>query len=84
MRKALIETITGKVTNVILIEDGADWPIPAGHTLRDAANANPGDTWDGVTFIRAAPTPPDPAIAAFKNGTTAEKFLMLARRAGLA
>lgn len=56
-RKALIETATGKVLNVIELEDGANWQPPMGHYVREAGNANPGDTWDGTKFI---PRPPSP------------------------
>lgn len=55
-RKALIETATGLVANVIEIEDGANWQPPAGQSLIDAANANPGDTWDGTQFVPRQPT----------------------------
>lgn len=55
MRKALIETATGLVANVVELEDGANWQPPAGHHVRDADNASPGDTWDGVGFV---PRPP--------------------------
>lgn len=57
MRKALVKTVTGLVVNVIEIESGANWPIPAGHTLVDAAKAaSPGDTWDGVKYVRPPAT----------------------------
>mgnify|MGYP001615882044 CR=1 FL=1 len=56
MRKAVIESATGKVVNVIEIADGATWTLPMGHSLRDAGNASPGDTWDGAKFVARAPT----------------------------
>ena len=55
MRKALIRTSDGLVVNVILIEDGANWPIPTGHELRDAEGASPGDTWNGVKYVKPVP-----------------------------
>ena len=58
MRKAIIESATGLVKNVILIDDGADWAIPDGCELVDASEAGgPGDTWDGLQFV------PAPAVA---------------------
>ena len=52
-RKALVDS-TGLVLNVIVIEDGADWPIPAGCILVDAAFAGgPGNTWSGTRFMPA-------------------------------
>jgi len=63
MRKALIETKTGKVNNVIELGTGANWKPPIGHYIRDAANAGPGDTWDGKKFIPApAPDPMPPTL----------------------
>lgn len=55
-RKALIETATGKVVNVIELADRAKWQPSPGHFILDADNANPGDTWDGLKFITRQPT----------------------------
>lgn len=66
MRKALIETTTSKVSNVIELEDGANWQSPAGHFIRDADNASPGDTWDGTKFAKSLPTSAE--IIATKRG----------------
>ena len=55
-RKALIETLTGRVDNIIELKDGAAWEAPPGYTTRDADNASPGDTWDGAKFIPRPPT----------------------------
>lgn len=60
MRKALIETATGKVVNVIELEYGANWQPPQGCYVRDAQNASPGDTWDGSKFIPAPTVVPEP------------------------
>lgn len=55
MRKAIVRESDGFVTNVIEIEDGANWPIPNGCYLVDAVNnGSPGDTWDGKEFLRSA------------------------------
>lgn len=63
-RKALIETATGKVVNIIALEDGADWQPPMGHHVQDARDAGPGDTWDGAKFIPQPelPVPLDPNV----------------------
>ena len=50
MRQAIIETVTGKVANVI--EAGAGHPVASGHELRPAGDAAPGDTWDGTRFVK--------------------------------
>lgn len=51
MRKTVVNKATGLVANVIVLEDGANWPVPAGHLLVDAeAQGSVGDTWDGFTF----------------------------------
>ena len=55
MRKALIRDSDHLVMNVILLEEGADWLVPSGHTLQDADNAGPGDTWDGSKYVKPAP-----------------------------
>jgi len=50
MRKVLIDS-NNNVVNVILIEEGANWSPPEGHTLiDDGPNAEPGGTWDGTRF----------------------------------
>ena len=81
-RKALIRKSDGLVVNVILADES--YVPPDGVDVVSAESAgSPGDRWDGVKFIPPAPTPPNPDIAAFKNGTTAEKFLILGRRIGV-
>lgn len=63
MRKALIETATGKVVNVIELEPNADWQPPSGHYVRDALNASPGDTWNGTSFVKPVlPPEVDPDV----------------------
>ena len=48
MRKALIEIATGKVINIIEVED---WQPPAYLALLEPGVANVGDTWDGTKFV---------------------------------
>jgi hypothetical protein len=60
-RKAIIETATGAIVNIIEIEADADWACPVGFELRDMGENNKariGGTWDGSQFI--APVIPDP------------------------
>ena len=49
-RMALVETVTGKVINVIELEPNSDWQLPIGHEIWDAEDGGIGDTWDGVKF----------------------------------
>lgn len=71
MRRALIEAATGKVLNVIELEEDSTWQPPDGGELLDEANsqqASPGDTWDGTKLI-AAPQPIPEAPISFKTFT---------------
>lgn len=52
MRKAVVRESNGFVENVIEIEFPTTWQPPEGCYLIDALDASPGDTWDGVKFIR--------------------------------
>jgi hypothetical protein len=60
MRHALINSSTGMVVNVIMLdpEVQADpkraWPVPDGHEVVASDTAHPGDHWDGTKFT----TPP--------------------------
>ncbi len=85
MRKALIETTTGMVVNIIEIEDGANWQPLAGHEIQDALKASPGDTWDGVKFIPPPPAPPpiDWKAQWVAADTAAKKLSVIAKRLGL-
>lgn len=59
MRKAVVGLASGKVVNVIEIEEGAKWSPPEGCALMDGGEI--GDTWDGKKFIKpeiAEPVPP--------------------------
>ena len=56
MRKALINTATKQVVNVIELEPTSTWQIPTGYQVMDAGNASPGDTWDGAKFVPRPPT----------------------------
>jgi len=67
MRKALAEITTGKVINVIELEDKSTWQPPTGYQVLDALNASPGDIWDGSKFVPAPPTASE--IAAQKRQT---------------
>lgn len=60
MRKALFETATGLVVNIIVLEDGANWTPLEGCEVVDAETVGGvGDTWDGQHFVAASePTPP--------------------------
>lgn len=65
MRRALIESSTGKMVNVIEIEADSIWQPPEGCELLDEANsqqASPGDTWDGTNFIPAPEPIPEAPI----------------------
>lgn len=62
MRKALVDA-TGKVINVIEIEEGSNWKPPAGCYLLNeevSQQANIGDMWDGKTLIKVEPIPVEP------------------------
>lgn len=52
MRKAVIRQLDGFVDNVIEIEDGANWYPPDGCFLIDGGDGSPGDTWDGIKFVK--------------------------------
>ena len=59
MRLALVETATGKVTNVI--KAAGTWQAPPGYFTIEAAGASPGDLWDGVKFVPRPLTPEETA-----------------------
>ena len=59
MRAAITRDRDGFVINVIVVED-LDFPVDKGHTLREALNAGPGWTWNGVGFNLPPPAPPAP------------------------
>ena len=59
-RMALIRTATGLVENVIELEPGANWAAPAGYFTRDAEDGGPGDTWNGIRFVKPPVPPPLP------------------------
>ena len=61
-RKALIQTNTGLVLNVLVLPDGVTHRVDRGTRLIDGIGASPGDTWDGSDFIAPTPEPPDPAV----------------------
>ncbi len=87
-RKALIEIATGKVVNVIELEDGANWQPPAGHYVQEALNASPGDTWDGTKFVPVPISiPPSPPVnwraLWLAADTAAKKLAVLGKRLDL-
>jgi len=53
MKRALVRTDTGEVTNVIEVTVEGTWAIPDGYELLDLPTASPGDTWDGEKLIIA-------------------------------
>ena len=84
MIKAIVETATGRVDNVIEIEPDDEggfshWTCPDGYQMVDAGHlAQPGGTWDGSNFIAPViPTPPrldvlmaqGPAIQIYNEAT---------------
>ena len=72
-RKAIIETASGLVLNVIEIEDTMVYATLLGQSLIDGTDASPGDTWNGSRFNTAAPVAPDPAIV--RRGELAASLL---------
>ena len=64
VRKALVKSATGEVTNIILITTDSSWALPAGYELMDADSVSVGDIWDGEQFI----TPPK-EVPAFPTST---------------
>lgn len=51
MRYAVINK-TGKVDNIIELEDKKDYPVPEGSVIKEVQNTSvsPGDTFDGQLF----------------------------------
>lgn len=72
--RALIDSGTGVVKNVILV--GEDYECPYGCLLIDpkGERVSPGDTWDGEKFIpKPIPEPPkEPDLSGFYNDLIAE------------
>ncbi len=49
--KCILDSATKVVVNVILLEDGVEWSLPAGHEFAPQHDGNIGDTWDGSKFV---------------------------------
>lgn len=63
MRKAVVRTTDGFVTNIIEIKKNANWQLPEGFYLIAAGKGSPGDTWDGKKFVKPElPTPEPPRV----------------------
>ena len=58
MIKTLIDK-TGKVVNIIEIEENANWTAPEEHSLINKMGQI-GDIWDGTKFIHTEPPIPEP------------------------
>lgn len=62
--RPIIEAVTGHVVNVVVLEAGADWTPPEGHTI-GPDGGQIGDTWDGAQYVRPErPAEPEPVVAA--------------------
>lgn len=73
MRKAIVRKSDGLITNVIEIEDKANWSTPDGCYLIDAVDdGSPGDTWDGTKFIKPEIVTPEPVRDLAAEITTLE------------
>tara|TARA_Y100000310_G_scaffold251399_1_gene257865 strand:- start:70 stop:444 length:375 start_codon:yes stop_codon:yes gene_type:complete len=57
MRKAIVETATGFVRNIVEWDPGANWECPAGCELMDGDGVGQGWSWDGEQFIKPESTP---------------------------
>ena len=51
MRKAIVQTATGLVVNVIELKPGAQWTPPDGCQVRNAGKCGPGWSWNGRGFV---------------------------------
>lgn len=74
----------GVVTNLIVVEDGAQWVPPDGHQLErvDDASTTIGDRWDGASFwvpdaVEPAGDPQGDAVAALQEQIDALTQLVL-------
>ncbi len=64
MRKAVVRQSDGLVTNIIEIEEGADWQTPDGcYLIYATEDGSPGDTWDGGKFVRPELPPSTPPLS---------------------
>lgn len=60
MRYAVVDEKTGAVVNVVELDEGSEWPPPAGCALRASTAADPGDSFNGDALIKKPPPEPEP------------------------
>lgn len=59
-RRVVINNDTGRIENIILLDDGVEWASPEGCTVLESEDAgNIGDVWDGESFVTPEPEPED-------------------------
>lgn len=74
MRAAVVETSTGKVINVVVLDDGANWFPPIGCHVEPAnEKAESGGTWSKQGGFVRAPSP----VKAVKYPTLEERVAAL-------
>jgi hypothetical protein len=69
--KCLLDSATKVVINVIALEDGAVWTLPAGMELAPQHDGGIGDTWDGTQFVK----PPEPVVEIVQPTSTGTQEL---------
>lgn len=75
VNKALVETATGRVDNIIVYNDEGSWSPPSGFELVDVANlAEPGGSWDGAKFTAAPRRTPTRTDTLMLEVPEAKKF----------
>ena len=84
-RKAVIDTITNIVTNVVELDNDTTWPVPENHILVDSEVASPDDSWDGAEFTTPTREPTKEELLRIEwdtASTVAAKLLVLAKKVG--
>ena len=75
MIKAIVETSTGVILNIIEIEPDAEWSIPDGCELLDAVPpAQPGGIWDGSHFTAPVISEPSRLDAMMRDGIATQVY----------